>query len=285
MIAYPIRAVRALGFLKQPYNDVEIYVEDSTSHNMHLLLFKKLVGPNIRLESVNQVGDRSRLVRACRADQVDDGRKRLYVIDGDFDVLFGRKKPRLKYLYQLKAYDIENILVSQSALAAIGMIADTNATENDVLARLDFEKWAQVVADAFLPLFMVYAVTNSLLPSLETVGFSVQKLCDNSSTGIVPAKRKVRARVRELLKAAYAQAGRDAYIVARRRVKKALARRGGPSYDVISGRRYLLPLLLVRMQKLFGYNGKLDQLKTLLASYYDPGRERALAKAVRKALR
>jgi hypothetical protein len=114
VVRYPIRAVVALGYLKRPYNQVEIYVEDTTCHNMHLLVFRRLLGDQVKLRSINQVGDRSRVIAACRADQVNDGRKRLYVIDGDFDILLEKRKPRLKYLYRLRAYDIENILMGTS---------------------------------------------------------------------------------------------------------------------------------------------------------------------------
>jgi hypothetical protein len=129
MVQYPIRAIRALGYLKAPFNDVEIYVEDTTCHNMHLLIYRSILGPHIKLKSVNQVGDRTRVIAACGADQVNDGRKRLYVIDGDFDILLGRRAPRLNFFYRLRTYDIESLLISESAIASVGMMSRPNDNE------------------------------------------------------------------------------------------------------------------------------------------------------------
>jgi hypothetical protein len=84
---YSPRAVRAIGFLKAAYNDFEIYVEDKTCHNMWLNLIRRCLPPDVRLRSINQVGDRVSVIAACRHDQTNSGRSRLYIIDGDLDQL------------------------------------------------------------------------------------------------------------------------------------------------------------------------------------------------------
>jgi hypothetical protein len=85
VIGYSPRAAKALGFLKRAYNDIDIYVEDRTCHHMYALLFRKILPHDVRLASVNQVGNRQSVVEACKKDQADRGRPKLYIIDGDFD--------------------------------------------------------------------------------------------------------------------------------------------------------------------------------------------------------
>ena len=65
MVRYPIRAYKALGFLKRNQNDIEIYVEDTTCHNMHLFIYRNILGEKVRLQSVNQVGNRDRVIGNC----------------------------------------------------------------------------------------------------------------------------------------------------------------------------------------------------------------------------
>jgi hypothetical protein len=119
---YSPRAAKALAFLKRHYNDVDIFVEDTGNHNMWLLFLRKMLPSSVHLESVNALGGRDRVIEACRLDQSDTGRRKLYIIDGDFDLLLGRKKPRLRFLHRLKAYCIENLLITEKAIVQIGMI-------------------------------------------------------------------------------------------------------------------------------------------------------------------
>lgn len=285
MIRYPIRAVRALGFLKSPFNDIEIYVEDTTCHNMHLFIFRKILGPNVRLRSVNQVGDRLRVLNACKADQKADSRKKLYVVDGDFDWLVGRAKPKLKYLHRLNSYDVENLLLSEDAFVMAGIITKPNDTEAQIRQQLDFKNWLDGVLDILIPLLILYAVANKLTPTIQTIGYSVQQLCTNDVSGPQPDRVKVRARMRVLLREIYVRAGRNAYVPVRRSVQAIVQKRGPHRDTLLSGKRYLLPLLWIRSQKLIDYRGGMDQLKALLASHYDIRRERYLAIALRRAMK
>lgn len=95
---YPPRAAKALGHLKANNNDIEIFVEDKSSPNLWLKLIRKYLPRDIRLSSVTVLGCRDNVIRACRADQIWDNRKKLYIIDGDLDLLQGRRKPRLRHL-------------------------------------------------------------------------------------------------------------------------------------------------------------------------------------------
>jgi hypothetical protein len=168
LIKCPVRAVRALGFLKASYNDVEIYVEDMTIQNMYVFIFRKLLGDDVNFTSVTPVGDRERVLEACKLDQVIDGRKKLYVIDGDFDHLLRRPKPRLRYLYRLRAYCIENILLDEGAVVNVGVEDDTNATEQEISSRLKLDSWISELVRMLLPLFIAYAAARELQPSLQT---------------------------------------------------------------------------------------------------------------------
>jgi hypothetical protein len=114
MIKYSPRAARAIGLLKSFYNDIEIFVEDNASPNMHLFICRAVLGGRVKLTSVNPLGGRDAVLDACRRDQAVRPGKRLYVIDGDLDLIMGRSKPRLKHLYRFRAYCVENLLIVHS---------------------------------------------------------------------------------------------------------------------------------------------------------------------------
>ncbi|RYZ85595.1 MAG: DUF4435 domain-containing protein, partial [Proteobacteria bacterium] len=133
MVRYSPRAAKALSYLKRPYNDIDIFVEDTCNHNMWLEMLRNILPPTVKITSVNQMGGRSAVVESCKLDQENDGRRKLYIIDGDFDLLLGRPKPRLKHLYRLRAYCFENLVISQESAVYVGVASRPSKTESDLV--------------------------------------------------------------------------------------------------------------------------------------------------------
>ena len=117
-VRYPPSAARALGLLTSHNNDIEIYVEDTSTPNLWVKLLRKYLPPNIRLNDVNVLGSRVTVIQACKLDQQLDGRKKLYIIDGDLELLIGKHRPRLRHLYRLRGYCVENYLMHEDALVS-----------------------------------------------------------------------------------------------------------------------------------------------------------------------
>jgi hypothetical protein len=269
MVRYSVRAAKALGFLKKAYNDIEIFVEDRTCHHMYVLFFRTILPGGVRLTSVNQVGDRRSVMEACRRDQVEDGRKKLYLIDGDFDHYHRRHRPRLRYLYRLRGYCIENILINERAAVAVAAQADTNTPEATIIARLDFRNWIARVMQKLRSLFVVYAVAEGLRAGIATVSFSVARLLQRRSL----SEKKIARRIRTVARAVCKVRGFNVYKKERQRIEANLRDLRITFDRLIPGKDYLLPLLKARIQDLFRYRGNADQLRTQLAANYDPDLE------------
>ena len=86
-VVYPAKSAPAIGYLKRSSNDVEIFVEDTANPNMWVKLLKKYLPSSIRLNSVTPLGGRKNVLDACKEDQAIDDRKKLYIIDGDLDLI------------------------------------------------------------------------------------------------------------------------------------------------------------------------------------------------------
>jgi hypothetical protein len=276
MIAYSPRAAKALGFLKKFFNDIEIYVEDRTCHHMYVLLFRKILPGSTRLTSINQIGNRNAVIEACRRDQTEDGRKKIYLIDGDFDYYHNRRKPKLKHLYRLRAYCIENILIHEDAAVAVAAHADTNAAETVIAARLEFRKWMADITQKLRSLFVIYATSEALGAGIPTTSFPVQRLFDGGGL----STRKITRRMLAVARAVCKKKGLETYKKQRRIIQRNIAAIRMTMEQMISGKSYLLPLLHDRMHRLFGYRGSADQLRTQLAENYIPDLEPWLRKRV-----
>ena len=158
-VMYPPRAARALGLLTSHNNDVEIYVEDTAVPNLWLKLLRKYLPRNTRLNNVNVLGSRINVIKACKVDQDFDGRRKLYIIDGDLDLLTGRIKPKLRHLYRLRAYCVENYILNESALISAVMVVNTRIDEDTARQQVDLLGWLERNRKCLESLFVCYAVT------------------------------------------------------------------------------------------------------------------------------
>lgn len=278
-VRYSSRAAPALALLKRPYNDVDIFVEDTGNHNMWLLMVRRMLPPGTRLASVNMLGGRKAVEGACRADQAITGRKKLYIIDGDLDWLLGKPKPRLKYLYRLRAYSIENILISQEALIQIGLEYSPTSSEVQVEAMVGYPALLTMMQQTLTRLFIAYAVAYSLDPSIRTVRLPVDGLYVNSPQGPVLSVVKARARIISIYRQAVGAAG----LAATRERERAIGAcaRALLLEQIVSGKDYVLPFVWLRLRGTCGYGGSHEQFKVALARHFDPQAERYLARRLR----
>lgn len=180
-VVFPSKASKALGYLKSSSNDIEVFVEDTSAPNLWVKLLRKLLPAGIRLNSVNTFGSRENVLAACRDDQADDGRRKLYIIDADLDLLHGKAKPRLKHLYRLRAYCVENYLLQPSALIEIATTFDADISEQRAKDMLDYEGWWTVNGPKLQALFVSYAATHKFANHVQTVGYSVHRLLEPQS--------------------------------------------------------------------------------------------------------
>ena len=137
-VIYPLGIAPALGHLNSSGNEIEIFVEDTSNLNVWRNVLRKFLPEGVAFSDPIPLGGRPQVLEECRRDQVEDGRKKLYIIDADLDLLRGCRKPKLKHLYRLRGYCIENYLLQEDALIEVAQILDTDASEADARNKLVF---------------------------------------------------------------------------------------------------------------------------------------------------
>ena len=279
-IVFPASAAPALGFLKSSQNDIEVYVEDSSAPNIWVKLLQKFLPAGIRLNSVNILGGRKNVIEACKLDQVLDGRRKIYLIDADLDLVKGSRKPNLRHLYRLRAYCLENYLLQERALIAAATTFDTAIDEFAARAKLNFSGWVSKISDILRGIFVCYAATNELLPEIPTVSYSVYNLRDATKPEYSICKKKAGARVvglvRALLKAVPASELRIYFDELKENSKNIDPMR------FASGKDYIFPFIFEEMKRLFKVGISKEVFKVFLAGHseasFDPFLVRRLAR-------
>jgi hypothetical protein len=172
-------------------NDIDVYVEDLSRETKKL--FSRLLSNawkgKIKFESVVPLGRRSEVLDACKADQVlDDGRRRVYVIDGDLDLLFQIPTEELLRLYRLPRYCVENFLIDEHAVAECVAYESEDLDAADVQKRLEFEDWIASNAVPMRRLFLGYAAAKKLDAGIATVSTPLSTFKSDASGLVDPLK-------------------------------------------------------------------------------------------------
>jgi len=279
------RTNRAQARLLQSYNDIDVFVEDIATQNLYVRLFSRMLGNRRTLTSVIPLDGRQNVLDRCAADQLPRGRPRIYVIDGDLDLLTGAPRPRLKYFYRLKAYCSENLVSTEHAATLVaqeGRPSDTYATLKKLLAIDDILVEAE---RRLFPLFVLYAAVHRLGLSVITVGYPVIRLLTSPDDPASLSPDRIRARMRDVLREVEAAVPRAAYVASKRAIRKQVATTRIRHSELISGKAYLLPLIQLQLKRLAGIQCSKSTLSVRLATHcemnVDTGLERALKQAVR----
>lgn len=279
MVRYSPRAAKALALLKRPYNDVDIFVEDTGNHNMWLLTVRRLLPLGTKITSVNMLGGRDAVISACKLDQTNTGRRKLYIVDGDFDYLLGKSRKKLKYYYRLRSYCIENLLIRENPLIQVGLENSPKLNEAQIAKEINFQIIMREVEELLVPLFISYAVAHKLHRPAKTVSFPVGSLFQASSNGPRLDRLKVLNRIIGLYRTVAKQKGANATRATQREISLRVSKL--TVCQIVSGKDYILPLPMARFKASCGYGRSMENFKVALARSYDETADPYFARRLR----
>lgn len=261
MLKYSPRSAKAIGFLKKSRNDFEIFVEDTSKISEWLAVIKTCTPDGVRINSVTALGGREDVLKACRLDQVDDGRKRLYIIDADFDFVLGIRKPNLRNLYRIRAYCLENTFLSKDLVRRL--ISDMAPTvDADTKAEQCDDYLTKVWGPLLRRLFAFYAAHCAIRGGCLTCGFHVARLQIPGSSPYMPDLQKILHKAKEVFVEINSKGGvGKANLLQCKRQSMRL-----PLGKVVTGKTYLLPLLSDWLKREISINLSIEHLALLLVS-------------------
>lgn len=261
---FPPKAAQALGFLKSAQDDVEIFVEDTSAPNMWVKLLRSYLPSGVKLRSVSVLGSRENVIGACRSDQAIDSRRKLYIIDGDLDILRGMGKPRLRHMYRLRAYCVENYLIHYVAFTEAITTMNPNVSLEDAARRFQWKEWLERNGQLLERLFVCYAVVYELAREEKTIGYSVHRLLRDGRGEYDLCERKVFARTSALYRLTRGKHSRQEVRAVYDKVRKNAA--AGKVEEFVSAKDYILPPLFGILKLEFRKNERMDLFTMLLAS-------------------
>lgn len=247
---YKSKIIPTLSIFFRHKNDVDIFIEDSNDQEFYIELFNKLLDGK-RANKIISCGCKTSLIAACENDQNPRNRHRVYVADGDLDLIFSEPRSDLKYLYFLKRYCIENFLFEEESI--IEIIHDNTVLERArIKDKLGLIKWLETISKPLIDLFIHYAISHKHGLGFKTTSFSVFNLCKKVAKVDVLDIDAVDARIKELKTGIINEIGEENYLKEIYDLNSQWPISVDNLLTIVSAKDYILPLLRARCRKIKG---------------------------------
>jgi len=283
-MSFSQKAQKALVHLFKPYNDIDIFVEDTTIHRVYEVFFKRLLPEDISLRHIFQLPGREAVINECKNYLNKYGRKTLFIIDGDFNILISMEDfSSYTNLYQLKVYCIENLLVSNNSLIEVASDCLPNTKFDDMGSIIDYDNFISDVATKLAPLIVIYYVAHLLDDEIETVGRNVNNFFKEELNVLSLDEDKIKYRIDEIKNKLYENYSVERIQEEIDKINRILPTDSNEIIKLICGRRYLIPLVYHHLHRKANYSSNYNQLKARLARHCDVNIEPGLKSALLEA--
>lgn len=235
-------ARRAMSIFYTKWNDIDVFIEDTAAHaeSLYAVIINRLLDGKAHVKKVFPLGGRAKVVEACRQDTSPDGRPRIYLIDGDLDLLAGVSEPEVPRLFQHRVYAIENYLLCEDALVELLHEENPRCSIETIKQKLNYKEWVNSVAGVF-DLFVIFGASKILTPELPTISLTIGAFISGSPISYLDIEKindfctRRRLEILAIVDEDTLEATKEAVI---KRIEAAQC-----PFDIVAGRDFIFPLL------------------------------------------
>lgn len=240
MIRYSHKAMTSYGSLMEPYNDIDVYVEDSTYIGVYEKLINRILDGRAKVTRVIPLGPRSKVLEAAKNDKNPKNRKKLYIVDGDLDLIAYKRNKSITNVHYLSVYCFENLVWERDALNKFISLALPGKSELEASRIFNLDELEERIND-LLVYFIILAVAYRL--KLRGKEFSLNPPSVSTDTSGVykyPCSSKIRSRALELSKIIRTIKGRTAYKKNLFAVLNNISYKNLSTERIVSGKSFLM---------------------------------------------
>lgn len=162
MLEYTDESKRLVSTFLQYRNDIDIYTEDGPkSKEFYKVLMSRLLEDGVRIVDITPLGSKKNVIERCEKEP-ENGRSKIFIVDGDICIIHGSKIPKLKNLYVLDAYCIENLLLNKESIINFIYLTCASKSKEEVEDQLSFENWLFEYSSDFILLFLHFAILDHI---------------------------------------------------------------------------------------------------------------------------
>ncbi len=266
MLRYKESIIPTISLFFRSKNDVDVFIEDSNDEEFYKVLLHRLTDGK-RVKKIISCKCKTELIKACEADQTDRNRKRIYLADGDLDLIIDTNRKDLKHLHILDMYCIENHLVEEEGILEV-LHSNIVLDKSTIKKQLTLSNYLKSISNPLIELFLHYSITHLHEMGTKTVSNSVGTFCKQNKSLTVLDIEKVEQKIKELRNEIILKTGEDNYNNTIYELRQKWPSNSQTLLTIVSAKDYILPLLTFRFKKLKGkesFNLKWESLRIGLA--------------------
>src|SRR5690554_4566169 len=140
-------------------NEIDIYTEDKCSDKeFYRALFERLTNGKVIINDITPMGCKASVLKAYDEQDESSTRKKLFIVDGDLDLVIATNRKPEKNLVVLDSYCIENYLIDEKAGIEIIYYSDGTTDKSTITKKLNFKKWIGYNKIDLIDLFFNFAI-------------------------------------------------------------------------------------------------------------------------------
>lgn len=247
MISLSEESQRLTSTFRVYRNDIDIYTEDNEKDKeFYKVLFKKLLKSEITINDVTPLGSKETVIKRCN-EEPDNGRKKIFIIDGDIYFIHGKNIPTSKNLYVLEGYCIENFLIDKEAIIHFLYMNCGTKPKEQIESELNYNDWLSEYSEMFIDLFIHFALIN-YFGGYFTL-FNANKYHVKNDEEIVFQTELVNADILKIKEEIFKIVSVEEYKLKHEELNLKWTNCIENLITIVSGKDYLIPLLLLKTQQ------------------------------------
>lgn len=160
MISLNEEPLRLTSTFRAYRNDIDIYTEDNDKNKeFYKVLFKRLLKNEIIINDITPLGCKDSVIKRCN-EEPENGRKKIFIVDGDVTFIHGKDIPVHKHLYILEGYCIENFLIDKETIIHFMYMNCGTKPIEQIESELNYNDWLNEYSTMFIDLFIHFALIN-----------------------------------------------------------------------------------------------------------------------------
>ena len=154
------------------YNDVNIFVEDEYKEFIYENIFQRMFNDKIKINKILPMKGKKGVEKAFKElGEMYDGKPAIYLVDGDFDLVMGKKMINNPNYIYLEKYNIESYYIDEKAVIKY-MAGKMKITQKNVSEKIEYSEWEDMIYAAMKELFINYMIAQEVFPDEKNVGIS-----------------------------------------------------------------------------------------------------------------
>lgn len=159
MLEFGYKALKALPKFFSYRNDIDIYTEDKVADKeFYRTLFKRVLGNEIKINDVTPLGCKTNVLNDFDNQDKTDRRRKLYIVDGDLELILDTNRKTTGNLIVLDSYCIENYLIDETGGIELVYFSNGSESRDNLKNKLNFSKWLEYNAPCLIDLFLNFAI-------------------------------------------------------------------------------------------------------------------------------